>query len=99
MFEGDASGGDKGEACQARASLPLYAAHGIPEVWIVNLVDRQIEIYTDPQGEEFLTRSTVPLSVRAAAVAARVDARAPEVRTIPFRHSRRRAIRVIVRVS
>ena len=42
--------------------LPLYAAHGIPEVWIVNLVDRQIEIYTDPRGEEFLTRSTEPLT-------------------------------------
>ena len=46
--------------------LPLYAAHGIPEVWIVNLVDRQIEIYTDPQGEEFLTRTTEPLTGRVA---------------------------------
>lgn len=42
--------------------LPLYAAHRIPEVWIVNLVDRQIEIYTDPQEEEFLTRTTEPLT-------------------------------------
>ena len=46
--------------------LPLYAAHAIPEVWIVNLVDRQIEIYTDPHGEEFLTRTTEPLTGRFA---------------------------------
>ena len=46
--------------------LPLYAAHAIPEVWIVNLVHRQIEIYTHPQGEEFLTRATSPLTGRLA---------------------------------
>jgi Uma2 family endonuclease len=26
----------------------LYAAAGIPEYWIVNLIDRQLEIYRDP---------------------------------------------------
>ena len=46
--------------------LPLYAAHAIPEVWIVNLVDRQIEIHAHPRGEEFLTRSTKPLTGRFA---------------------------------
>ena len=46
--------------------LPLYAAHAIPEFWIVNLVDVQIEIYTDPQGEDFLTRATEPLTGRFA---------------------------------
>jgi Uma2 family endonuclease len=29
--------------------LPLYAEAGIPEVWIVNLVDRQIDVYSRPQ--------------------------------------------------
>lgn len=28
--------------------LPLYAAAGIPEVWIVNLPERQIEVYREP---------------------------------------------------
>jgi Uma2 family endonuclease len=28
--------------------LPAYARGGIPVHWIVNLVDRQIEVYTDP---------------------------------------------------
>jgi Uma2 family endonuclease len=42
--------------------LPLYAAHGIPEVWIVNLVDKQVEVYTEPHGHEYLTRTTKPLT-------------------------------------
>lgn len=25
--------------------LPLYASAGVPEVWIVNLADRQVEVY------------------------------------------------------
>lgn len=28
--------------------LPRYAASGIPEVWIVNLVDNRIEVYLNP---------------------------------------------------
>jgi Uma2 family endonuclease len=31
-------------------SLELYAGAGIPVYWIVNLVDRQIEIFTGPTG-------------------------------------------------
>ena len=46
--------------------LPLYAAHAIPELWIVNLVDRQIEVYTEPHGAEYLTRTTKPLTGRFA---------------------------------
>jgi Uma2 family endonuclease len=29
---------------------PLYAAHGIPEYWIVNLRDECVEVYDDPQA-------------------------------------------------
>jgi len=28
----------------------LYAAAGIPVYWIINLLDNQIEVYTDPSG-------------------------------------------------
>ena len=31
--------------------LPLYAASGIPEYWIVNLAERQFEVYTAPSDE------------------------------------------------
>ncbi len=32
----------------------LYANAAIPEYWIVNLIDRQIEVYTEPLPEESL---------------------------------------------
>lgn len=38
--------------------LPMYAKNGIAEVWIVNLQDNQLEVYTDPQTDEYLTRRT-----------------------------------------
>ncbi|HEY7711846.1 MAG TPA: Uma2 family endonuclease [Candidatus Entotheonella sp.] len=46
--------------------LPLYAACGIPELWIVNLVDQQIEVYTEPHGDDYLTRVTYALTGRIA---------------------------------
>lgn len=36
-----------------REKIPLYAAAGIPEVWIVSLPDRQIEIYTQPANDGY----------------------------------------------
>jgi Uma2 family endonuclease len=33
--------------------LPLYARYGIPEVWIVDLKNRQLEVYTAPQDEAY----------------------------------------------
>lgn len=35
--------------------LPLYARHGIPEVWIVNLPDGVVEVHREPQGEAWRT--------------------------------------------
>ncbi|MBI1923148.1 Uma2 family endonuclease [Candidatus Poribacteria bacterium] len=35
-------------AFDTEIKLPRYAASGIPEVWIVNLVDDRIEVYRDP---------------------------------------------------
>ncbi|MBI1924481.1 Uma2 family endonuclease [Candidatus Poribacteria bacterium] len=32
--------------------LPRYAAAGIPEVWLVNIPDRRIEVYQTPGGTE-----------------------------------------------
>lgn len=42
-------------ASDRKLKAKLYAAAGIPEYWIVNLVDRQVEVHTNPQpaqGEE-----------------------------------------------
>lgn len=32
---------------------PIYAAAGVPEYWIVNLVDRVVERHTEPAGERY----------------------------------------------
>jgi Uma2 family endonuclease len=31
----------------------IYAESAVPEYWIVNLVDRRIEVYTDPEGTTY----------------------------------------------
>ena len=55
--------------------LPLYAQVGIRELWIVNLVQRRIEVYTDPAGSDYRYRAfhelTAPLAPRAFAAPAR----------------------------
>jgi Uma2 family endonuclease len=33
--------------------VPLYARAGVAEVWLVNLLDEQIEIYTQPANEAY----------------------------------------------
>jgi Uma2 family endonuclease len=33
--------------------LRLYAACGVPEYWIVNLAERRIEVFTEPEGEAY----------------------------------------------
>ena len=41
--------------------LPLYARHGIPEVWIVDLPDRVVEVHRDPSPDGYAsTRRYAP---------------------------------------
>jgi Uma2 family endonuclease len=35
--------------------MPLYAAAGIPEAWLVNIPEERIEVYGDPAGGEYQT--------------------------------------------
>jgi Uma2 family endonuclease len=37
-----------------KKKLPQYAQSGIPETWILNLVERQIEVYRLPKGSKYL---------------------------------------------
>ena len=37
--------------------LPLYARVAIPELWIVNLVQRRVEVHTDPDGSDYRYRA------------------------------------------
>ena len=36
--------------------MPLYAEAGIQEYWIINLQDKEIEVYQSPQGKEYQNR-------------------------------------------
>lgn len=36
-----------------RVKLPLYAAAGIPEYWILDLKAEQLHVHRDPEGEEY----------------------------------------------
>jgi Uma2 family endonuclease len=42
--------------------LALYAEHGVREYWIVNLIDKQIEVYTEPKGADYSARQTHALT-------------------------------------
>ncbi len=39
--------------------LPLYARAAIPEYWIVNLFEMQVEVYRDPDGDTYKSRLTI----------------------------------------
>jgi len=40
--------------------LPLYARHGIPEVWIVDLVSLRLHTFDLPQDGQYVNSSTTP---------------------------------------
>ncbi len=42
--------------------LSLYALHGIKEYWIINLVTKRIEVYTDPVAEDYLSKRSYGLT-------------------------------------
>lgn len=43
-----------------RVKLPLYARHGIAEVWIVDLDQRLLRVCRDPQGDGYADVGTTP---------------------------------------
>jgi Uma2 family endonuclease len=52
-----------------RKQAAIYAAGGIPVYWIVNLVDRQVEVYSDPSPSGYRSRQdyrageSIPISI------------------------------------
>jgi len=44
-------------ASDRSVKLPRYAAANIPVYWIVNLVEGQVEVYTDPAGGRYTSRT------------------------------------------
>lgn len=39
--------------------LPLFASHNVPEVWIINIIDEEIEIHRAPQGDIYTIRHII----------------------------------------
>jgi Uma2 family endonuclease len=48
---------DTSLAYDREVKLPLYAAVGVPEYWLVNLKDREIEAYHTPLDNTYKTRN------------------------------------------
>lgn len=46
-------------ATDRSVKVPLYAEAGIPEVWVVNLDEDAIEIYSEPVGGRYIRTSVV----------------------------------------
>lgn len=40
----------------------IYAAAGIPEYWILNLASRELEVYREPSGDRYGSRTVLELS-------------------------------------
>jgi Uma2 family endonuclease len=34
--------------------IPLYAGHNIPEVWLVNLIENRVTVYSKPQSSKYI---------------------------------------------
>jgi len=49
--------------------LRVYAANGIPEYWIVNLIETTLEVYRDPASETYRSKTTYTASDTVAPVA------------------------------
>lgn len=44
----------------------LYAQAGIPEYWILNLINNALELYRDPQPEGYQSKNVYPASAQIA---------------------------------
>lgn len=49
--------------------LPLYAAAGVPEVWLVNLEEDRLEVYREPAGRHYRLRLLLTPGERVAPLA------------------------------
>jgi Uma2 family endonuclease len=48
---------------------PLYAKSGIPEYWLVNLIDNTIEVHRQPEGGNYQERFVADRQQKISAVA------------------------------
>ena len=46
--------------------VPMYARHGVPEIWVLDVGGQQIHRYRSPRDGVYAATSTVPLATRMA---------------------------------
>lgn len=54
--------------------LAVYAKAGIQDYWIVNLVDKQVEVYRDPQGNDYTSKTVYTADGQSPCPLAHTDA-------------------------
>jgi Uma2 family endonuclease len=59
--------------------LPRYGRAGIPEVWIVDLAARQVEMYSDPSFEGYRTTRTFGVGEQVRSATASLELPAGEI--------------------
>jgi len=52
-----------------RVKLPLYARVVVPEVWIVKVQERELEVYRNPKGEDYAERQILQPTDRISLLA------------------------------
>jgi len=50
---------DSSLAFDQRQKQRLYALHGIPEYWLLNLIDNCLEVYRHPHGDSYEQKTTL----------------------------------------
>lgn len=60
---------DSSLAFDQKEKLPLYARSGVPEVWIVNVPHRQVEIYRSPTFRGYDSRANLKSGETASPIA------------------------------
>jgi len=69
-----------------RLKLPLYAHHGVPEVWLVSLPEHRLEVHRDPHGRRYGDVAVLGDGDRAAPLCAPdVEVEVGEVLRVRFR--------------
>ncbi len=56
-----------------QVKLPLYAAHGIPEVWVFDVTAKILSVHRDPAGDAYRTTSAITAPARLRLVAADIE--------------------------
>jgi len=64
---------DSSLAYDRAVKLPLYARHGVPEVWLVDLAGRAVEVHRGPAGEAYGEVERVATGTLAASLVPQLE--------------------------